>query len=180
MGSGPRLKALLLRSMFAFRPGGDDLDRPILYGVYGSDIMERLIRIHGHPGRDGPEGTLTTILYGRRPAYIQCRFAENGGKLICEAHVGTFRQPQGKAPVVDIETEAGLKQAGYWRDANGRALFSYEITCDSGIWGGASVVILPPLIAVFGARLWSKIDIVAPLAPERDEAAILRESRRGR
>jgi hypothetical protein len=179
MDFSPRLMALLFWLMFAFRPGANDLNRPILYSVYGSDIMERLIRIHRHPERDGPDGTLTAILYGSRPAYIQCRFAEDGGRLICEAHVGTFPRPPGLAPTADAEAEAGLKEAGYWRDANGRAVFSYEITSDSGIWGGASVVILNPLIAVFGARLWSKIDVVAPLAPERDEAAILRESRRG-
>jgi hypothetical protein len=34
------------------------------------------------------------------------------------------------------------------------------------------------LIDVFGARAGSKIEIIAPLAPERDEAAILRELRR--
>jgi hypothetical protein len=179
MDFSPRIGALLLWLSFAFQPGAKELDRPIIYAVYGSDIIERLMRIHRHPERDGPEGTLTAILYGSRPAHIQCRFVEHGGRLICEAHVGAFPRPQGVAPAPDAEAEARLKEAGYWRDANGRAVFSYKITSDSGIWGGASVVILNPLIAIFGARLWSRIDIVAPLAPERDQAAIQRESRRG-
>ncbi|HLA21358.1 MAG TPA: hypothetical protein VJZ74_07850 [Pseudolabrys sp.] len=79
---------------------------------------------------------------------------------------------------VSAATAAGLKKAGYWPDASGRALFAYEITPDSGVRGGASVAILTPLIDVFGARAGSQIEIIAPLAPERDEAAIRRELRR--
>jgi hypothetical protein len=49
-----------------------------------------------------------------------------------------------------------------------------NISGDSSDWGGASVTILAPLIDAFSAGPGSKIDIVAPLAPERDDAAIRR------
>jgi hypothetical protein len=74
--------------------------------------------------------------------------------------------------------QAALKEAGYWRDeATGRFLFPFEIgrEPDRGVWGGAAVTILKPLIDVFGARPGSKIEVLAPLAPERDEAANRRE-----
>jgi hypothetical protein len=77
--------------------------------------------------------------------------------------------------------EAALKEAGFWREeTGGRFLFDYDIgpEPDNGVWGGAAAVILTPLIDVFGANARSTIDIVAPLAPERDEAAI-RQAMRG-
>jgi hypothetical protein len=174
-----RFKAWLLLLMTSFKAGATDVDRPVLYAVYGSDIMERLMRIHKHPERDGPDGTLVVALFGPRPAYIQCRFADEGAKLLCEAFVSVYPpKPRSAASTVSATTAERLKRAGYWPDVNGRALFAYEITSDSGIWGGASAVILTPLIDVFGARAGSEIEIIAPLAPERDEAAILRELRR--
>ena len=181
MAFGLRFKAWLLLRMTSFKGGATDVgvDRPVLYAVYGSDIMERLMRIHKHPGRDGSDGTLVVALFGCRPACIQCRFVDEGAKLLCEAVVGAYpAKPETVASAVSATTIEGLKKVGYWPDASGRALFAYEITSDSGIWGGASVVILTPLIDVFSARAVSKIEIIAPLAPERDEAAILQELRR--
>ena len=163
--------------MNSFRRGASDIHRPVLYAVYGSDIMVRLMRIHAHPERDGPDGWLVVALRGRRPAYVRCHFADND-TLICEAVVGPYPPKSGKTPIVPSAVEEGLKKSGYRRDSSGRALFKYEITADSGVWGGASVVVLNPLIDVFGARATSKIDIVAPVAPERDEIAIQRELRR--
>jgi hypothetical protein len=46
------------------------------------------------------------------------------------------------------------------------------------VWGGAAVSILTPLIDIFGARATSRIDVIAPLVPDRDEAAIQREMQR--
>jgi hypothetical protein len=137
----------------------------------------RLKRIHAHPERDGSNGWLVVALKGRRPAYVRCRFADHKN-LLCEAVVGRYPSESERPPVLPAEIEEGLKGAGYWRDDSGRALFKYEITSDSAVWGGASATILNPLISVFGARSSSKIEIVAPLAPERDEAAIQRELRR--
>jgi hypothetical protein len=56
-------------------------------------------------------------------------------------------------------------------------VFNYEIgeNPDSSVWGGVCAVVLNPLIEVFGARARSKIEIAAPLAPKRDEAAIRRD-----
>lgn len=179
MAFGLRFKALILSVLFSFRAGAAEVDRPIIYAVYGSDIMVRLARIHGHPDRDGPNGTLVVTLSGREPGYVACRFSNNGATLLCEAVAGRYPPKPGTAtPAMSRTIEEGLKKAGYYRDADGRALFSYEITLDSGVLGGAAVVILTPLIDVFGARALSKIDIIAPLAPERDEAAIQRELRR--
>ncbi|MBI4365479.1 MAG: hypothetical protein HY543_01530 [Deltaproteobacteria bacterium] len=179
MAFGLRCKAWLLSVVTSLQAGDANVDHPVLYSVYGTDIVVRLMRIHAHPERDGPNGTLVVALHGGRPAYVQCRFADNGAKLLSEAIVGDYPPKPGQAaPAVPAATEEGLKKAGYWRDAGGRALFPYEITRDSGIWGGASVVILTPLIDVFGARAGSDIDIIAPLAPERDEEAIQRELRR--
>jgi hypothetical protein len=174
-----RIKTWLLSVVMSLLSGGANLDRPVLYSVYGTDIIVRLQKIHRHPDRDGPDGTLIVALHGRRPAYIECRFIDQGAQLRCEAFaVGYPPRPGLAAPPVPAATQVALKEAGYWRDAAGRAVFNYEIMPDSGIWGGASVVILNPLIDVFGARPGSDIDIIAPLAPERDEAAIEQESRR--
>jgi hypothetical protein len=178
MAFGPRLQAVLLLLMFSFKAGASGVDRPILYAIYGSDILVRLQRIHGHPDRDGPDGSLTVTLAGRSPAYIACRFVDNGATLMCEAVAGAYPAKPGAAPAVSAATESGLRAAGYRRDAAGRARFAYAITPDSGNWGGAAAVILSPLIDVFGARAGSTIDIIAPLAPERDEAAIRRELQR--
>ncbi len=178
MAFGPRLQALLLLLVVSFKAGASGVDRPILYAIYGSDILVRLQRIHGHPDRDGPNGTLTVTLAGRRPAYVECQFVDNGATLMCEAVAGAYPARPGAAPAVSAATESGLRDAGYRRDATGHARFAYAITPDSGVWGGAAVTILAPLIDVFGARAGSKIDIIAPLAPERDEAAIQRELQR--
>ena len=178
MSVNPRVGAWLLWLINALAGRGADVHRPVLYAVYGSDIIVRLMRIHADAQRDGPDGWLVVALHGRRPAYVRCQFADND-KLICEAIVGRYSPEPEKTLTVSTTIEDGLKKSGYWRDTSGRALFTYEITPDSGVWGGASVVILDPLIRVFGARATSKIDIIAPLAPERDEAAIQREMRRG-
>jgi hypothetical protein len=179
MSVNPRLGACLLWFMNSFWGGASDIHRPVLYAVYGSDIMVRLMRIHAHPERDGPDGWLVVALRGRKPAYVQCRFADHGALLLCEAVAGAYPPAPGTVPQApSAETEEGLRKSGYWRDTGGHALFQYELTADSGVWGGASVVILNPLIDVFGARATSRIDIIAPLAPERDEMAIQRELRR--
>lgn len=174
----PRFGASLLWLIQSFQFRRGDIHRPVLCAVYGSDIAVRLMRIYAHTGRDGPDGWLVVALRGRRAAYVHCHFADSD-TLVCEAVAGDYPSIPEKAVALSAATEEGLRNAGYWRDAGGRALFAYEITFDSGMWGGASVVILNPLIAVFGARAWSRIDIIAPLAPDRDEAAIRRELRRG-
>lgn len=166
-----RLAARFLAFVTARRAGAHDVSRPVLYAVYGSDIAVRLKRIHAHPERDGVKGTLVVALHGRKSAQVSCSFRDGGQMLICEVIPG--------APV-SAETESALQSVGYWRDeASGRFVFAYEVTRDSCIWGGAAAVILEPLIDVFGARPESKIDIVAPLAPNRDEAAIRQEKLRG-
>jgi hypothetical protein len=172
-----RFRATLLRVIAFLQAGTSDVGRPILYAVYGTDIAVRLMRIHAHPERDGPRGWLVVALDGRRPAYEYCRFADHKN-LLCEAVAGRDPSESERPPVLPAEIEEGLKNAGYWRDDSGRALLKYEITPDSAVWGGASATILDPLIIVFGARASSKIEIVAPLAPARDEAAIQREMQR--
>lgn len=173
MAFGLRFKTTLLYLLVSLRGGASGIDRPVLYSVYGNDVQVRLRRIHDHPRRDEPDGTLTVALSGRTPAYVQCRFADGGTRLVCEIVPGAYPPKRGRrAPAISDDMAEELQQAGYHRDGSGRALFSYEITPDSGVWGGAAVVILNPLIDVFGAWALSKIDIVAPLAPERDEAAI--------
>jgi hypothetical protein len=173
---GTRFKALVLSMMFSLRAGASDVDRPVLYAVYGADIMVRLARIHGHPDRDNQNSNLVVRLSGSTPGFVECRFSDNGATLLCEAVAGAYPpKPDAGARVMEDTIEEGLKKAGYYRDSQGRAVFAYKITPDTGVWGGASVVILTPLIDVFGARAGSKIDIIAPLAPQRDEAAIERE-----
>ena len=173
----PRLKARLLL-LIARRPDADPAktERAVLYAVYGSDIIARLARIHGHAERDGPDGTLVVALRGRTPGYVRCAFEANGATLICEARAGVYPPPRTTPPRAIAEaTAAALKKAGYWPDqAGGRFLFRYEIDPepDTDVWGGASVTILNPLIEVFGARATSNIEIIAPLAPKRDETAI--------
>lgn len=156
----------------------------VLYAVYGSDIVVRLMRIQAHPGRDRPDGFLVIALYGRTPAYVQCVFLDNGETLLCEVLLGRYPPKPGAPPhSINRETEAALKETGYWRDrASGRALLKYELgqEPDSGILGAAAASILGPLIDVFGANPGSKIEIVAPLAPEWDEAAIRRVVRASR
>jgi hypothetical protein len=164
-----RLGARILAFLAARKPGAQDVDRAVLYTVYGNDILVRLRRIHAHPERDGANGALVVTLHGRNRAQVSCSFSDRGNTLLCEVLPG--------APA-SAEIAAALKEAGYWRDeSSGRFLFRYEITKDSAVWGGASAVILSPLIDVFGARAGSKIEIVAPLALDRDEAAIRREMR---
>ncbi len=175
---GPRVQALVLVLISILRTGHLNVDRPVLYAIYCYDIIVRLHRIHDHPERDGPKGGLVVALYGRTPGYVTCRFADEGATLLCEAFAGAYPPKPGLAPPVSAATEEGLKKAGYWRDASGRALFRYELEPDGDDWGGAAVTILNPLIDVFGAWAGSKIDIIAPLAPERDQAAIRRESQR--
>ena len=178
MAFGLRFKIALLYILVSLRHGTSGIDRPLLYSVYGNDIQVRLRRIHNHPQRDEPDGSLTVALYGRTPAYVQCRFVEGGKRLACEIILGLYPPKQGRAaPVLSAAMVEKLQQAGYRRDDSGRRVFTYEITPDSGAWGGASVVILDPLIGVFGARALSRIEITAPLAPERDEAAIQRQMR---
>jgi hypothetical protein len=170
---GPRAKVLVLLLLSSLRVGAEERDRPVLYAVYATDILVRLQRIHAHPDRDGPLGTLVAALRGRTPAYVQCRFADNGGELLCEVVASDY--PSRAPGRSGTEIEEKLWRLGYLPGAGGRPLFRYQITKDSGIWGGAAVTILKPLIDVFGARATSRIDIIAPLAAERDEAAIRRQ-----
>src|SRR5262249_48938239 len=174
----PRLKAMISALVTSSELGGADVNRPVLYSVYGTDIIVRLARIHAHHDRDSANGVLVVALRGRRPAFVRCVFAENGAKLVCEAVPGRYPPKPGHSLPIPAETAAGLKEAGYWPDPiSRRALFRYEIGAnpDRDVWGGVSVTILNPLIAVFGARARSKIDIIAPLAPKRDEIAIEQE-----
>ena len=178
MAFGLRFKTTLLYLFVCLRHGASGIDRPLLYSVYGNDIQVRLRRIHDHPRRDTPDGSLIVALYGRRPASVQCRFVDGGKRLACEIVPGLYPPKQGRAaPILSAAMVEKLQQAGYRRDDSGRRVFSYEITPDSGAWGGAAVVILDPLIGVFGARALSRIEIIAPLARERDEAAIQRQMR---
>jgi hypothetical protein len=155
------------------------LDQSVILTVYGSDIKERLERIHAHPERDGPNGTLVAALRGRTRAHVRCAFEQGGTMLVCEVRGGLYRREENaQAPSFPAETEVGLKGVGYWRDStSGRYVFNYEIgeNPDSSVWGGVCAVVLNPLIEVFGARARSKIEIAAPLAPKRDEAAIRRD-----
>ena len=176
MPVNPRFGATLLWLMQASRAPGVNMHRAVLMSVYGSDIAVRLKRIHAHAERDGPKGWLVAALRGRRPAYVRCRFAD-ADNLRCEAFEGGFQPNVDQARSPPPGLSEALKALGYWPDAVGRALFDYQITADSAVWGGASVVILDPLIGIFGARVPSKIDIIAPLAPDRDEAAIERHLR---
>lgn len=149
----------------------------MLYAVYGDDIIVRLKRIYTHLERDGPDGSLVVALFGRNEAYVRCAFAENGKFLVCEARPGRAGQADARPLQVSATIEAALQECGYWRDeTSGRFLFRYEIDDDPGdcVWGGVSVALLNPLIDVFGAHVGSKIEIIAPLAPKRDGAAIRR------
>ena len=178
MALAPRLKARVLAFLTSRRlPNADatGIHRAVLYTVYGGDIAARLARIHAHPERDGPRGTLVVALRGRKPAFVRCAFADNGGTLLCEAVPGAYPpNPDTPPPAIPTAMEEGMRKAGYWRNESGRAVSALDISGDSSDWGGASVTILTPLIDVFGASPESKIDTIAPLAPERDEAAIRR------
>jgi hypothetical protein len=183
MAFGPRLKANILLLLFrSQRFDPSRLDQSVMIHVYGSDIKERLARIHAHPERDGPNGTLVVVLHGRTPAHVRCAFEQDGTMLVCEVRGGLYRAGQdAQPPPFSAETEVGLKATGYWRDpASGRYVFDYEVgeDPDRSVWGGACVTILNPLIGVFGAQARSKIEIVAPLAPKRDGMAIRLDSGR--
>jgi hypothetical protein len=176
MAIGPRAKARILALATALATRKWSVGRLVLYGVYGTDIFVRLMRIQAHPERDGPIGALVVALYGRTPAYVRCTFADQGETLRCEACAGAYAQDSRTPPrPISAATEAALEKAGYRCDhASGRFIFNYQIGNNptGGNWGGAAVTVLSPLIDAFGARAGSKIDIIAPLAPERDEEAI--------
>ncbi len=178
MTLSPKMKARLLSFVASMRHGkgsATGIHRAVLYTVYGGDIATRLARIHAHPERDGPNGTLIVALRGRKPAFVRCAFADNGRTLLCEAFPGEHPlKPDAPPPAISKGLEDALRKAGYWRDESGRTVATLKIIGDSSDWGGASVSILAPLIDVFGAGPESKIDIIAPLASERDEAAIQR------
>ena len=131
MALAPRLKARVLAFLTSRRlPNADatGIHRAVLYTVYGGDIA--------HPERDGPRGTLVVALRGRKPAFVRCAFADNGGTLLCEAVPGAYPpNPDTPPPAIPTAMEEGM---------------------------------------IFGASPESKIDTIAPLAPERDEAAIRR------
>lgn len=169
----PRFGAWLLSAMSLGRGHTADNHDVILRTVYGSDIAARLKHIHGFAERDEGNAWLVAALRGRDAGYIHCRFQDRD-ILTCEAVAGPYPPRRGQGAALPPAIAEQLKDAGYWPDADGRPVFKYEITNDSCVWGGASWVIMEPLIKVFGARLLSKIDIVAPLAPRRDEAAIRR------
>jgi hypothetical protein len=168
-----RVKAQALCLLASRLPHADaaSIERAVLYAVYGSDIAQRLARIHAHRERDGPDGTLVVALHGRTRAQVRCAFAQLGDVLLCEA----VADPRTMVGPSASAAERALHTAGYRQDASGRWLFPYEITPDSTVWGGAAAVILGVLIDAFGARAGSRIEIAAPLAPERDAAAIRRE-----
>jgi hypothetical protein len=173
--SFPQLLAAVLL-LVTPAPPGDAIDRPILYAVYADDIMARLMRIHADPGRDGPDGFLVVALRGSAPAYVRCVFADKGTAVQCETAPGAY-PPRPDVPqlAVSAATAAALEDSGYRREpTNGRFVFAYEIETapESGDWGGIVVAVLDTLIDGFGARALSRIEIVAPLAPRRDQAAI--------
>jgi hypothetical protein len=174
----PDVKARLLSFVASMRHGkgaATGIHRAVLYTVYGGDIATRLARIHAHPARDRPNGTLVVALRGRKPAFVRCAFANNGDTLLCETVSGEYPpEPDARSPAISTAMEEGLRKAGYWRDEGGCAVATLDVSAGGSDWGGASVSILTPLIDVFGASPESKIDIIAPLAPERDEAAIRR------
>jgi len=172
----PRLGASLLWMAGAFRAHGAGMHRPILLAVYGSDIAWRLRRIQAHAGREGPGGWLVVALHGRRPAYVRGHFADRN-TLLLEAVPGAYPPVAAKTRLRAGVLQEELKNAGYWPDGEGRAVFKYEITPDSAVWGGAASAMLHPLIEIFGARATARIDVIAPLVPQRDEAAIQREMR---
>src|SRR5262245_5212432 len=103
-----RLKAgILLFTTLILYPGPHraEVERAVLYAVYGSAIKARLARIHAHPRHDGSEGILVVAFYGRTSAHVTCAFTDNGEKALCEAVAGGYPHPGGAPPpAVSAET----------------------------------------------------------------------------
>ena len=160
-----RLKAEAFRALARIRMGRANIERSLLYAVYGEEIIKQLRHMHAHPDRCDPDRALVVALNGARPAYVRCMFADRGAIVQCECFVGrrgTVTAESGSGPPEEVA--AGLRTAGYWEDSDGRYVFPYELdeALDDSVWGGAAVAILNPLIDVFGATSRSNIDIIAP------------------
>ena len=174
----PRVQAEQLAKLSqAFAPEGTDpieVERPALYAVYASDVAVRLQSVWTGREVDPASCYIVIAVTDKKAGYITCRLS-GARELEMEASAGAYPPTSGQpVPYISAKMARALEEHSFYKDQHGRFLCRLDIWEDPNpdVWGAASVGIVDCLIDVFGARASSHIEIVAPLAPHRDEAAI--------
>jgi hypothetical protein len=143
----------------------DTADLAVFLAAYRCDVVERLRMIRAD---QTPKHRYLILAIKEGPrGYVQCLFVENDARLLCEAESGFYAQKDGEPRRFRVRSEgiAALAQLGFSTD-DSEGNYQRLIPLDgSDDFAEIADVILTALYEAYGARLDSKLEWEAPLAP---------------
>jgi len=143
----------------------DSADLANFLATYRCDVVERLGMIH--PGRAPKDRYLILAIKEGPRGSVQCLFVENDARLLCEAESGFYAQKAGEPRQFRVSPEgiAVLARLGFSTD-DSEGNYQRLIPLDGGgDFSAIADVILTALYEAYGARIDSRLEWEAPLAP---------------
>jgi hypothetical protein len=140
-------------------------DLTAFLAAYRCELVERLRMIHADPAPDARH--LIIYLLDAPRAYVQCLFVENDSKILCEAESEFYRQKAGEPRRFRITPQslAALARLGFSTDdSKGNYRRIIDLT-GAGDFTVVADLLLSALYQGYGARLDSRLEWEAPLAP---------------
>lgn len=141
-----------------------------LLGRYLCPVVERLERIHamGDPALHSNEYLIVAI-DGRDETYVQCLFyrADKSEKIMCEAASGFYLAKPGERRTAHLAAGAiaALARLGFSTD-DSQGNFRIDLNADPPDFHAIGELILKALHDAYGARVESKLLLIAPYAPK--------------
>lgn len=130
-------------------------------------IIARLHMIHSQPGT--ADRFLAVYLARDSGAYVQCLLEADDTEILCEAASGFYSVPEGETPPpVPPERVAVMAAAGFSTDASDGNFQKLIVIADHARdFEQVADLLLGILYDAFGARPWTPLRYVAPLAGAR-------------
>jgi hypothetical protein len=143
-------------------------DPAVFLAAYRCDVVARLTMIHAnHTSHRSDNRYLILDLQAGQRGFVQCLFDEGDAQILCEAESGYYphNPAQPREFRVDPKGVAALARLGFSTD-DSEGNYQRVISL-SGPYDYATVadVMLTALYEVYGARMDSKLEWQAPLAP---------------
>jgi hypothetical protein len=140
-------------------------DLAVFLAAYRCDVVERLSMIRAD--RTPKDRYLILAIKEGPRGYVQCLFVENDSRLLCEAESGFYAQAVGQPRAFRVTPEgiAALARLGFSTDdseGNYQRLIPLN---GADAFAEVADVVLTALFEAYGARLDSKLQWEAPLAP---------------
>ena len=142
---------------------------------YRCQLVDRLERIYEYGDHDSHRDRFIAVTVPEhRHGYVQCMFAANRTKLLCEASSGYYYNRTGAPRTFHLSTEAiaGLARLGFSTD-DSAGNFRYEAGIGSPPdLNAIADLILAALHDGYGARADSRLSFNAPFAPRATSKCI--------